>query len=148
MGHTIVGEPGELVATITVPKLGLRDYPMNMGTTDELLLLGVGVYTNAATPGNGNFATAGHRVTPVMGVSHGPYYDLDLLDRGDRAWIEYAGWRWQYRWVETIITTPDDVSVLADAFADLTMTACHPKGSLAERIVAAWELVGGEPIAA
>lgn len=148
MGHTITGEPGELVASISVPRLGLDDYPMHMGTTDELLMLGVGVYTNAATPGNGNFATAGHRVTPVLGSWHGPYYDLDLLATGDRAFIEYAGWRWTFRWRETIITTPDDVTVLEDGRADLTMTACHPKGSLAERIVAFWDLVGGEPLVA
>ena len=148
MGHTITGDPGELVGAISVPKLGLKDYPMHMGTTDELLMLGVGVYTNAATPGNGNVATAGHRVTPVLGSWHGPYYDLDLLEAGDRAFIEYAGWRWTFRWRETIITTPDDVTVLDDGRADLTMTACHPKGSLAERIVAFWDLVGGEPLVA
>ena len=145
-GHTMLGAPGEQVATITVPRLNLANFPVRMGTTDDILLTGVGVYTGAATPGSGNFATAGHRVTPVLGVWHGPYYDLDRLVEGDYAWILFEGRAYEYRWRETIVTRPDDVSVLADGRADLTMTACHPKGEISERIVAFWDLVGSAPI--
>ena len=72
-------------------------------------------------------------------------YDLDKLVDGDRAWVEFEGRTYEYAWRETVITTPDDVSVLADGVADLTMTACHPKGFLFQRIVAFWQLVGSAP---
>ena len=142
---TMEGGAGALVATLTVPRLALDDFPMLMGTTTDILAVGVGVYVGAATPGSGNLATAGHRVTPVQGSWHGPYYDLDKLVDGDRAWVEFEGRTYEYAWRETVITTPDDVSVLADGVADLTMTACHPKGFLFQRIVAFWQLVGSAP---
>ena len=139
------GGAGALVATLTVPRLALDDFPMLMGTTTDILAVGVGVYVGAATPGSGNLAIAGHRVTPVQGSWHGPFYDLDRLVDGDVAWVEFEGRTYQYAWRETVITTPDDVSVLADGVADLTMTACHPKGYLFQRIVAFWQLVGYAP---
>ena len=142
---TMEGGTGALVATLTVPRLALDDFPVLMGTTTDVLAVGVGVYVGAATPGSGNLAIAGHRVTPVQGSWHGPFYDLDRLVDGDVAWIEFEGRTYQYAWRETVITTPDDVSVLADGVADLTMTACHPKGYLFQRIVAFWQLVGYAP---
>lgn len=142
---TMEGGTGALVGTLTVPRLGLDDFPLLMGTTTDVLAVGVGVYVGAATPGSGNLATAGHRVTPVQGSWHGPYYDIDRLVDGDRAWIEFEGRTYEYAWRQTVITTPDDVSVLADGVADLTMTACHPKGLLSQRIVAFWQLVGYAP---
>ena len=51
---TMEGGAGALVATLTVPRLALDDFPMLMGTTTDILAVGVGVYVGAATPGSGN----------------------------------------------------------------------------------------------
>ena len=135
------GRPGEIVGYITVPRLGLFRWPMRMGIRDQYLDMGVAVYRGAAKPGEGNLATAGHRVTPVNGRPYGPYYHLDTLVSGDTATVFYEGKRYRYELKRLFITTPDNTQVLGDGPADLTMTACHPKGSAAQRIIAWWTLV-------
>lgn len=131
-----------LVARLSVPRLGLEDFPIRMGTSDDVLADAVGLYPGSEEPGtDGNFATAGHRVTPVAGSWHGPYYDLDLLRPGDTLSLDFQGTTYRYRFASLTIVGPDDTWVLDDSRADLTMTACHPKGSIAQRIVAWWSAI-------
>lgn len=133
---------GADVGWLTVPALGLERFPIRMGTTDEVLADAVGLYPGSEPPGEGgNFGTAGHRVTPVAGMGHGPYYDLDLLEPGDELVLGFRGETYRYRFTGSAIVSPADVWVLDDDRADLTMTACHPKGSVAERIIAWWDEV-------
>lgn len=128
-----------LVGLLTVPRLGLVDFPIRMGISKDVLVDSVGLYPGSEEPGTyGNFATAGHRVTPVAGSWHGPYYDLDLLRPGDTMTLDFRGETYHYIFAESVIVDPADTWVLEDQRADFTMTACHPKGSIAERIVAWW----------
>ena len=132
---------GALVARLTVPALGLERFPVRMGVGLDVLATSIGIYPGAEYPGSGNFSTAGHRVTPVAGMWHGPYFHLDELRRGDRAWLLMDGRTYVFVLRRVFIVEPTRVSVLWPRRADLTMTACHPPGSLAERIIAFWDLL-------
>lgn len=76
--------PGDAIALISIPKIGLQEVPVLEGTTDEVLTRGIGHYVNNAGPGEvGNFAVAGHRIT------HGePFARLLELDEGDSVIVE------------------------------------------------------------
>lgn len=146
-------EHGAVVAHLTVAKLKLIDYPVRFGITLDILAKGPGLYPGSAAPGDGNFAMAGHRITPVgpfrtcstgeWGTPdcHGPFRYVNLLHEGDTATVVYRGKTYRYAFVRTIIVDPTDVSVLKDGRADMTFTACHPPGFATNRIVAQWDLV-------
>lgn len=129
------------MARLTVPRLGLVRFPVRMGVSLDVLSTSIGIYPGSEYPGTGNFATAGHRVTPVAGIAHGPYYHLADLRRGDRARLLLEGRVYVFVLRRVFIVEPTRMSVLWPRRADLTMTACHPMGSLAERIIAFWDML-------
>ena len=146
-------ERGDVVARLTVSALDIHRWAIRFGIGLGVLAVGPGLYPGSAAPGEGNFSMAGHRITPVGPFStcstgewgtrdcHGPFRYVDELQRGDIAEVLYEGSMYTYRFVRTIIVDPDDISVLKDGKADLTMTACHPPGSASQRIVAQWKLI-------
>lgn len=132
---------GTTFAVMYIPKFG-ADYrrPVVQGTEAPELALGIGHVESSVMPGQiGNFATAGHRVTYGK-----PYNRIDMLEKGDVAVVETSdGWS-IYRYVRSRIVAPDQVEVLApvpDApgatptEAWMTMVACHPKFSAAQRYI-------------
>lgn len=136
-------EYGQPFALLYVPKLGERAWkvPIIQGTEHSLLANGVGHHVKSALPGQlGNFAIAGHRTT--YGA---PFADIDVLRPGDEVFVETRkGW-FVYELERDKIISPDDGWVLdpvpgrpvgtAPSEALLTMYACHPKYSSAERYV-------------
>lgn len=100
----------------------------------------IGVYPDSGMPGQvGNFSMAAHRTTWGK-----PFNLLDTLRVDDAIVIETAeGW-YTYRFRTLEYVTPDSVDVLAatpqgtgpDGGRYITLTACSPLFSLAERIVA------------
>lgn len=107
------------------------------GVSAKELRGGVGHYPSSALPGQqGNFALAGHRTTHAK-----PFTYLDVLERGDEILVQDLDGRvWVYVVKATIITTPDDTTVLSgDPLAvgkpTITLTTCHPRGSARERLV-------------
>lgn len=76
--------PGEAIALMRIPKIGLEDIPILSGTDVGTLSRGIGHYEGNAMPGEvGNFAVAGHRVT------HGqPFARLLELNQGDEVIVE------------------------------------------------------------
>lgn len=136
-------EPGDVVAHLTVPRIGMQSYPVRFGIGLDVLAVGPGVYPGAAEPGDGNFSLAGHRVTPVGPWDHGPFRYINTLRHGDRAKVLYKGKTYTYAFVRTLIINPLNTHVLQDHRADMTFTACHPPGSATERIVAQWRLLNG-----
>lgn len=101
----------------------------------------IGHYTGTEMPGRlGNFALAGHRTT--FGA---PFNRLPYLRVNDAIVIETPkGW-YTYRFRNLTYVKPTQVEVLLDVpekpevpagNSYITMTACSPIGSLAERIVA------------
>ncbi|MEV7632795.1 class E sortase [Microbacterium sp. NPDC089318] len=134
----------EIFANLRVPRFG-HDYNVNIagGTTRERTLdrVGIGVYTQSKMPGQaGNFSLAGHRTT--WGA---PFNRIDELHLGDALVVETElGW-YTYRFRNLQYVEPSAADVLLDVpqmpgvpAGDrfITLTACSPLYSFAERIVA------------
>ena len=132
-----------------IPAIGV-DWTYVEGVSVGDLKKGPGHYPETPWPGQkGNAALAGHRTTYGQ-----PFHDLDQLEPGDEVVVTTIQGRFVYEVRETMIVPPEQVEVLGADFWDfdddpatsdntLTLTACHPKYSAAERIVVAAELQGG-----
>ncbi|MFN3216094.1 MAG: class E sortase [Acidimicrobiales bacterium] len=138
---------GKPVAQIFAPDIDL-DWTVVAGVTSDALTNGPGHYTSTPMPGQpGNASIAGHRTT--WGA---PFNRIDELDPGDEITVRTVQGTFVYRVVEQdnglgyFIVTPDRVDVLDQDFTEhpnrLTLTACHPKFSAAQRIIVVAELVG------
>lgn len=135
--HPAVASPrphrGDRVATILIPKLDLR-IPVREGCGLGVLARGVCHYPGGALPGEpGTVALAGHRVTPVGGLPHGPFRYLNRLRPGDLIALTREGRRRAYVVTGTAVVRPARVGVLAGP--DLVLTACHPPGLATYRLV-------------
>jgi sortase A len=135
---------GEQFATMRIPRFG-DDYnfPVAGGTSRAITLdpIGIGVYDQSKMPGEvGNFSVAGHRTTWGK-----PFNLIDKLQLNDPIVVETPeGW-YTYRFRTLEYVTPTEVDVLQDVpqmpeaqtgERYITLTACSPLYSLAERIVA------------
>lgn len=144
---------GERFAQMLIPRFG-DDYNVAIagGTTRPITLDNgwIGVYDQSVMPGEvGNFSVAGHRTT--WGA---PLNRMDKLRLDDAIVIETpAGW-YTYRFRTLEYVTPDQVEVLLDVpqvpgavtgERYLTLTACSPLYSLAERIVGYSVFEGFQP---
>ena len=137
---------GKAFAILRIPRLG-ADYarPVLEGTSLDILQEGVGHYTGTAAPGAvGNFAVAGHRTTYGR-----PFHDIDRLRPGDKVIVETAQAYSVYVVRRHEIVDPTAVRVIAPVPDKpgakptgrwMTMTACHPKYSAAQRYVVFAEL--------
>ena len=142
---------GTAFAIVRIPRLG-ADYarPLLEGTTRNVLEDGIGHYDGTAGPGAvGNFAVAGHRTTYGR-----PFHDIDKLRTGDVVVVETKTAYSVYAVKRHEIVAPSDVQVIADVPDEpgvkpterwMTMTACHPKYSAAQRYVVFAELVKTYP---
>lgn len=131
---------GEVVGSYTIPAIGLTTPQYTVqGTGTDQLKRGSAHYPGSPLPGQaGNAAVAGHRTT--YGA---PLKDVDDLVPGDQIFFTTPQGDFTYEVVGTEIVAPDDVSVLEDKGDDrLTLTACHPEFSAAERIIISARLVG------
>jgi sortase A len=139
---------GEVFAKLYVPRFG-ADYVRIIaeGTSSGVLEKAMGHYVSTALPWQeGNFAIAAHRTTRGASLK-----DIDKLVIGDKVLVETTDSYYIYKYVNTVIVTPDDGSVLFDSPPSfkgekgagiLTMTSCHPKYSDDKRIIAFNELIG------
>lgn len=137
---------GSAFAILRIPRFG-ADYarPVLEGTSHDVLQGGVGHYVGTAQPGAvGNFALAGHRTTYGR-----PFHDIDTLRTGDRIVVETKTAYSVYVVKRHTIVAPTAVEVVAPVPQHpgatpterwLTMTACHPKYSAAQRYVVFAEL--------
>lgn len=134
----------EIFANMRIPRFG-DDYNVNIagGTSRERTLdrIGIGLYTQSKMPGEmGNLSLAGHRTTWGK-----PFNRIDELRLGDAIVVETReGW-FTYRFRNLQYVKPSAGDVLLDVpqmpetpAGDrlITLTACSPLYSLAERIVA------------
>ncbi|MEZ5382993.1 MAG: sortase [Microthrixaceae bacterium] len=164
LGEISPGDAGELPKPAEGESLGVIQFKPKLnkagidmrkvyleGTDKEDLKKGPGHYMGQPFPGQkGNASIAGHRVT--YGA---PFHRIDELVPGDLISVytrqgeftyrvlpppsDFTGEQGPAHW----IVAPSDVSVLDDFGDDrLTLTACHPKYSAAQRIIVAAELVG------
>ncbi len=138
-----IPDTGEAAGRIIIPTIGVdKTYVHGVGRDD--LRKGPGHYPNTAFPGQpGNAAIAGHRTT--YGA---PFFDLDRLVPGDEIIVETLQGRFTYLVdghepgagdgapLGHFIVDPTATWVLDDhGDSRLTLTACHPKRSAAQRIV-------------
>lgn len=135
---------GEWFGQMHIPRFG-ADYNFGIygGTTRARTLdqKGIGVYTDSKMPGEtGNFSMAGHRTTWGK-----PFNQLDKLQLNDAIVVETRDGWYTYRFRTLEYVQPTQTEVLADVpqMPDqqtgeqyITLTACSPLYSLAERIVA------------
>lgn len=132
---------GTPLGILRIPRLG-ADWarPIREGTDASTLEEGVGHYVDTVGPGEvGNFAVAGHRVTYAR-----PFYDIDALRPGDPVVVETStGWD-VYTVQRHDVVAPSRTDVIAPvpeepaarpSAAWMTLTACHPRYSAAERYV-------------
>lgn len=138
---------GSAFAILRIPRFG-ADYarPVFEGTDHDTLIKGVGHYVGTAKPGQvGNFAIAGHRTTYGR-----PFSDIDRLRKGDKVIVETRTGYSVYVVLRHEIVLPTDIQVIAPVpdqpgatpiASFLTMTACHPKFSAAQRYIVFAELV-------
>jgi sortase A len=123
---------------LRIPSIDLTE-TVRLGVSPSVLNQGVGQWVGTSEPGTaGNVVLAGHRTTWSR-----PFYDLDLLRTGDPVYMtNNDGEEILYRVKETLIVDPTDMWITFDREEPtLTMFACFPKGSSAQRIVVIAELV-------
>ncbi|MGH9271071.1 MAG: sortase [Ilumatobacteraceae bacterium] len=129
---------GQWVGSIEIPKIGLTSYVFE-GVQLTTLDLGPGHWPGTAMPGQaGNVVLAGHRTT-----LNKAFADLDQLEPDDEVTLNTAEGTYVYDVVSTEIVDPSALWI-ADQTEEPTATlfACHPPGSVSQRIVVRLELDG------
>jgi sortase A len=124
-------EPRVELGTIEIPRLGLQR-PLQEGIRLSTLDRGPGHWPGTAMPGEvGNVVVAGHRVSHNADFRH-----VDQLASGDGDVFTTAAGRFTYL-VESIrIVGPDALWIVDQGYEHTaTLFACHPPGSVRERIV-------------
>lgn len=143
----------ERFAVMRIPRFG-ADYARDIagGTSRARTLdhIGIGLYTQSKMPGEvGNFSLAGHRTTWGK-----PFNQLDKLKLNDAIVVETKDGWYTYRFRTLEYVKPSRVDVLDDVpqmpqqhtgERYITLTACSPLYSLAERIVAYGVFEGFQP---
>jgi sortase A len=129
--------PVRQIGTITIPKIGLV-HPIYEGIWLTVLDHGPGHWPGSAVPGQrGNTVFAGHRVTHTH-----PFLNIDQLAPGDHVIFTMPTGVFTYAVTRTTIVAPDEISIVYPTTTPtMTLFACHPKHSAAERIVVKGKLI-------
>jgi sortase A len=129
---------GDPVGEIRLPTIGVTRVVVS-GIGLDQLARGPGHYPESPLPGQeGNVAIAGHRTTFGQ-----PFHNVDQLEPGDQIFTTTVQGEFVYEVEGTEIVQPDEVRVLEDQGDNrMTLIACHPKYSLAQRIIVHAVLVG------
>lgn len=125
------------LGSISIPSLGVEE-PLLEGIRLTTLDRGPGHWPGSAMPGEvGNVVVAAHR------TSHGgPFRHIDQLVAGDRVDFTVDGDVEEYRVTGTRIVEPEAIWIVDPTpTPTATLFACHPPGSVAQRIVVHLELV-------
>lgn len=141
---------GAAMAIVHLPTID-EVRPVNEGVELSVLNRGVlGDHPDSAAPGDvGNFAVAGHRTTYGR-----PLWDIAELSLGDPIVVETPTAYFGYRLSELRIVQPYQSEVVAPVPGRpgeqpkqrwMVMTACHPKFSASQRIVAISVLEHAQP---
>lgn len=130
-------QAGTRYGLLEVPRLHLRA-PIYSGASLRELNKGVGHLDSTYWPGmGGTVALFSHRVTPTLGLPHGPFRYLPRLRSGDVLRVRMPYGTYRYRVVkERIVTATDWRTFRAKLGREtLLLAACHPAGSAAYRYV-------------
>jgi sortase A len=146
-----VPEEGATFGAMRVPRWGDYEEPIAEGITDAVLdELGLGRFPDSQMPGEeGNFAVAGHRT-----LHSRPLYGVAELQVGDEIVVTTVEGEYTYTVSGHEIVDPDQVRVVGPDPQNpggpavgrlMTLVACHPLGSDAQRYIVYAELQGFEP---
>ncbi len=141
--HGLALREGDPLTRIEIPAISV-DTIVVQGTSPSALRAGAGHYPNTPLPGQrGNVAIAGHRTTYGR-----PFNRINELKVGDSIILTTPVGRYTYTVSRSPwITTPYDWSVITNtADPELTLTACNPKGSAAQRIIIRAKLTKSQPV--
>jgi sortase A len=141
-GDPYAATPIVQIGSIQIPKIGLL-HAVFEGITLTVIDHGPGHWPGSAMPCKaGNTVFPGHRVTH----SH-PFLNLDLLSPGDQIVFHMPGHDCVYKVTGTKIVKPTDLYVTNPTpTPTVTLIACHPKHSAAERIVVTGTLAADIPV--
>ena len=129
--------PVRQIGTILIPKIGLV-HPIFEGVWLTVVDHGPGHWPGSAMPGHvGNTVFAGHRVTHTH-----PFLNLDQLAPGDKVVFDMPHGVYTYAVTSITIVLPDDLAITNPTRTPtMTLFACNPKHSAAQRIVVKGKLV-------
>lgn len=131
--------------TLSIPKLNLRDVPVEINGTD--LKKNPIQFPGTALPGDyGNTVIFGHSTLPALYKSRDPisiFNPLPKIKVGDAITIQYDGVTYKYVVRSTAEVDPSQIEVLAQRYDknELTLITCVPLGTYLRRFVARAELV-------
>ena len=119
------------IGSIQIPAIG-EVSPVFEGITLTVIDHGPGHWPGSALPCQaGNTVFPGHRVTHTH-----PFLNLDLLRPGDQIVFHMPGRDCVYKVTQTLVVHPTDLWITNPTTSPtVTLVACHPKHSAAERIV-------------
>jgi sortase A len=140
-GDPYAATPIVQIGSIEIPKIGLL-HAVFEGITLTVIDHGPGHWPGSAEPCQaGNTVFPGHRVTH----SH-PFLNIDLLTPGDQIVFHMPGRDCVYKVTGTQIVDPSALYVTDPTpTPSVTIIACHPKHSAAQRIVVKGTLVANIP---
>ena len=128
--------------TLEIPSIGLSQ-PFFEGVTLTAIDNGPSHWPGTAMPGQlGNTVIAGHRTTNTR-----PFWDLDLVQPGDELiFTMLTGERFVYT-LDNVEIVDANALYIVDQSYDYraTLFACHPKGSLRQRVVGHFSLQSSTP---
>lgn len=101
------------------------------GTSADALKRGPGWYEESALPGKGNTAIAGHR------NCYGSWFrKLDILKSGDLINLTFDNVQYIYEVEKNFVVSKYDWSIVEPCgYNALTLTTCHPIGSIEKRLI-------------
>ena len=140
-GNPYADVPVTQIGTISIPKIGLV-HPIYQGVWLTVVDHGPGHWPGSAMPGRiGNAVFAGHRVTHTH-----PFLNLDQLAPGDQVIFDMSYGTYTYAVTSITVVYPDQLSIIDPTpTPTITLFACHPKHSAAQRIVVKGKLVASKP---
>jgi sortase A len=132
---------GAAYGTVAIPAIGIRAPIRQLparGTGKRVLDRGVGHLPSTYGPGmSGTVALFGHRVTPTLGLAHGPFRYINRLRPGARIIVRMPYGRYVYRVRGHKVVRANAWSAFRPRLGGdvLLLAACHPPGSAAYRYV-------------
>jgi len=131
--------------TLSIPKLNIRDVPVEINGTD--LKKNAIQFPGTAIPGDyGNTVIFGHSTLPQLYKPNDPlsvFVPLPKIKVGDAIVIQYDGVTYKYVVKSTAEVEPSQIEILAQRYDkhELTLVTCVPLGTYLRRFVARAELV-------
>ena len=130
-------KPGARYGSVQIPRLRLNA-PISAGARLRELAASVGHLESTYWPGmGGTVALFAHRVTPTLGLPHGPFRYIDRLRPGHRIVVTMPYGRYVYRVTGHRVVHRKAWKAFRAELGEerLLIAACHPPGSAAQRYV-------------